>query len=85
MCVKTEFTGAENDGLKIFNNWKIQDTENDGLNRRAGKYTTWKMCFGFWSIIFKVLHFRALRFGPSFSAQSRTEQITEQFFFYSRL
>jgi len=38
-----EFAGSENDGPKIFNNWKIQDLENDGPNRRAGKCRTCKM------------------------------------------
>jgi len=38
-----EFAGPENGGTKKNKDWKMQDLENDGPNRKAGKYRTWKM------------------------------------------
>jgi len=38
-----EFAGPENDGPKKIKDWKMQDLENDGPNRRAGKCKPWKM------------------------------------------
>jgi len=38
-----EFAGPENDGPKKIKDWKMQDLENDGPNRRAGKCRTLKM------------------------------------------
>jgi len=38
-----EFAGPENGGPKKIKDWKMQDLENDGPNRRAAKCRTWKM------------------------------------------
>ena len=38
-----EFAGPENDEQKKIKDWKMQDLENGGPNRRAGKCRTWKM------------------------------------------
>jgi len=46
ICRRTEgaeFAGPENDGTKKIKDWKMQDLENNGPNRRAGKCRTWKM------------------------------------------
>jgi len=38
-----EFAGPENGGPKKNKDWKMQDLENDGPNRRAGKCRMLKM------------------------------------------